>query len=56
MEAGSGDARSWIAMAHGGQLKVDSREHEEDSRELEDDEKELLLHRIVVANSGDARR
>ena len=43
-------------MAHGRQLKVDSREHEEDSRELEDDERELLLHQIVVANSSDTRR
>ena len=61
VEAGSGDDRRWImaggiAVAHGRQLKVDSQEHEEDSQELEDDERELLLHRIVVANSGDARR
>ena len=43
-------------MAHGRQLKVDSREHEEDSRDLEYDERELLLHQIVVANSSDTRR
>ena len=61
MEARSGDDRRWItaggiAVAHWRQLKVDSQEHEEDSQELEDDERELLLHRIVVGNSGDVRR